>query len=285
MKTEITQNNKLLLHAENDELKSARNVRLSNLIFKIRNFFSKKIVRLVSTLIIIAVILYITLVSDVFIIKSVEITNSTGSSTFSFANSNNIKKSANLLIGQNYFTTNITQTVNEIISKDTFLVKGYSEKVLPNKIKINFYERTPYILYLVNDTYCVLIDDKSFVILNEKDLEKCKTYPKKYSVKLVQIQNSKNEYKAGLNSNSYITENLKDLLPALKEFGIEITSIIIKDNSVEITSSDGKTYYFSFENGFENQLLRFKITMNEIIYKKIDYKKIDLRYDRPVTQN
>jgi hypothetical protein len=285
MRTEITQDNKLLIRIDEQDNEVARKSVFAQHWSKIKERFSNKYLLGFIGTVVVLIIVYISLNLSYFTISNVKVVSAGETSVFLYADEKQIKKSANMLIGQNYFKVNVEEVLTKIVASDTFISHGFFEKEFPNTIVIRLYEREPMFLYQVNNTYCALVDKNTYVLIAENDLEKCVTYSAKYPVPKVSILDSKVEYKVGTNSNTFVTDNLLKMFDTFKYFNFSVSSVKIANNVCEVITSEGKQFLFSLDSDFEEQLIRFRIAMGEIIEKKMEYTVLDVRYERPVIKN
>lgn len=210
--------------------------------------------------------------------------------TILFANKSKIDIEGKKLIGKNYFLVNVSQVLNTIRFSDPFIEKGYFEKKFPNTIEFVLFEREPFIIYQLNSQTCLLLDKNAYVVeikeLKDVENKSCEDLKNKYSLSVIVIENFNDGYKLGEQTNKYYLEKIKQAFPVLEFYKIENPSYLIKENGTfEVIDENSRVFTFSLDETLDEQLIKFKISYEQILEKKMDFKSLDLRYERPVVEN
>lgn len=191
---------------------------------------------------------------------------------------NSLEESAKSVKGMNIFLISV-ENIQAVLREGNGFVKFVTvEKKIPFTLKVSIEEYNPKFLTYSSDK-CVLFSEEGDRI---KELctgcsDECTKYLDRYPA--IHLISS-----SALESSSrliYSTE-FSNILSILSLFGFSIDSISINDGISTFTSSDGHIFLFDLSDDLNIQLNRMYIVGKKINSESIEFKSLDLRFDRPV---
>lgn len=231
--------------------------------------FSKKIKKVLFT-ILLCLIFFISLflIDNFFSIKNVQIVSDR---KFSLANKEE-------LVNKNLLLLNQEQISKKIIKENYLLKTAVVEKVFPNNLKItvSFYE--PCVSLVVNNGYFNLSCDGRILMKSKNILQ------------YLPVIN----YYQKLNSGSFQTgdwidfEDIKKtfyFINKLKEINLNLLTVDIKGQDMLVFNLiDDKQIVFSDNKEMELQDYQLELIIKQFKIEGKNFKKIDLRFEKPVIQ-
>lgn len=196
----------------------------------------------------------------------------------SYTNINSLEKSSLGIKGMNIFLVSVNDVQSTLKEGNGFVKFVTVEKKIPFTLKVSIEEYNPKFLTYSSDK-CVLFSEEGDRI---KELctgcsDECTKYLDRYPA--IHLISS-----SALESSSrliYSTE-FSNILSILSLFGFSIDSISINDGISTFTSSDGHIFLFDLSDDLNIQLNRMYIVGKKINSESIEFKSLDLRFDRPV---
>lgn len=201
-------------------------------------------------------------------------------------------KNSSDLFGQNFFFLNSSKTGNNLKKKFLCLRSITITKYLPNRIKLQVFERQPAVAFVtlkekeasvsalietsatpsadnIKDYY--IVDDEGVVFSKEitgLNLSKIYIYDSKISL--------------GQKLSNDLIGNALKILEKVRSFGMDIKTSLISDNFFIINNSAKPKIVFNLDNQINIQLASLQLILAEAKIDLIDLEFIDLRFDKPI---
>lgn len=182
------------------------------------------------------------------------------------------------VLGENIFLVSPGEIESLVMKSSGFVNDVYVEKNIPFTLKIDVKEYTPRYVGYYSDK-CVLFSEEGQLIL-----EVCKDCENSC------VQDS-SEYSPIYISSDAMLENNKRLIfsneierigEVLKKFGFFVSTISIDNGTTFVGSDDGHTFIFDITDDLDIQLGRLYLIGQKINSESMEFKSLDLRFDRPV---
>lgn len=223
-----------------------------------------KIAKPILFIMITMLIAYILFLVGVFQIKKIEpnmeLTNA------------NIEEVTNQYLGQEYFSLNLANLEKDILNTDRYVKSVRAEKVFPNTVRLKMEEYEP-MSYLEYKGVCYILSKEGVILEEETEYEECIL---ENGIELNSKQNILTE-----NRLIFDTE-LLEIVTLLEKFDWEITAVNFKENLLEFSSHDQKTVIVEINQEYETQLSELYLILEKVNIEGIEYKSLDLRFERPV---
>lgn len=194
-------------------------------------------------------------------------------------------------LGQNYFALDIARLRESVVESSTFIETVYLEKVFPNGVDVFIEEKVP-MLVVEADAKCILISKNNGVILAEnyevddsgdENRIYCEALSDRYQVSIAKL-----EYKfqdtVTERDGFFMFDELFQSIGLMEDNGLDIAHIRMSSERAIFVTEDGRKVYMDLLNDFEKQLKRLVLVLNQSKIDRIEYKEVDVRYDRPVTR-
>jgi hypothetical protein len=185
----------------------------------------------------------------------------------------NFTQITNQYIGRGYFSLNLDNMEEEIKNSSRYIKNVSAEKVFPNKIYLDIKEYQPMSYFEYKET-CYIISEEGFVLEENMEYENCIL---ENGIKLTSKQNILTEDRLIFDSE------LLDIVKVLKEFGWSVNEIEFEENILNVTDGE-KTVTIEVNQEFENQLSKLYLVLEKVNIESIEYKSLDLRFERPVME-
>ena len=193
-------------------------------------------------------------------------------------NDSQLVNSTTSFIGESIFLVKSSDLKEEIVKKNPYVKDISLEKIVPWKLEITIEEHIP--LYISNSLdSCVIFSDEGYKVeeickdCNEQCLERASTFSGIYLSSDTVVSNS--------NSMIFFKE-FSDILQILSKFGYEGKSITLLDGIATIMDTDGHIFVFDITYDLDTQLGRMYLVGEKINTDLIEFKSLDLRFERPV---
>jgi cell division septal protein FtsQ len=214
----------------------------------------------------VVLIIYILTIIGVFKIKEFELENE-------LEYIDNLSTVTNQYLGQGYFSLNLKDLENDIKTYDKYVRKVTAEKIFPNKIKISIEEYEP-LYYLEYKEVCYIISEDGYILEEDLEYEDCSLE------KGILLESND----AILAEGKLIFDlELYKAVKILKEFGWEISKVEFQKNVITIFDKD-KSVTIEVNQEYEDQLSKLYLVLEKANMDGIEYKSLDLRYQRPVME-
>ena len=223
-----------------------------------------KIARPFIITLIIVLIIYLLTIIGIFKIKKIEITKN-------LVYVGNLEQVTNKYIGQGYFNLDLNKLEEDILAYSPYIKSVSSEKIFPNKIMIKPEEYTPMSYLEYNDT-CYIFSEEGIILEENSEYESCKLDS---GIKLESEQNIIADNKLIFDTELYEVSKI------LEEFNIYITNVDFEKNKLELSDGE-KTITLEINKEYENQLSKLYLVLEKVNIESIQFKSIDLRFNRPV---
>jgi hypothetical protein len=196
----------------------------------------------------------------------------------SYTNINKLEESSNSVKGMNIFFVSVGEVSNILKDGNGFVKRITVEKKIPFTLHILVEEYEPtFIGY--SSSRCVLFSEEGGRIeeLCTDCSEECSTYLDVYPA--IHVTST-----AALESDNRLIfrEEIADILDILSVFGFNIKSISIEDGISTLTSLDDHIFVFDLSDDLSTQLNRMYIVGKKINSDSMEFKSLDLRFERPV---
>lgn len=197
-----------------------------------------------------------------------------------YTNVNDLESSLSIFVGKNIFSIQPSDIVKTLVESNGYLRDATVEKILPNKLKIVVKENAPmYVGY--SSEKCILFSEvgkKIFEICTECK-EEC-------------IADSKSDGYISIMSENYLEnenrliyyEEISKIQKLLSTFMYNIYSIGINDGIAVVKDTDEHEFTFDISNDLDTQLARMYLVGQKIDSDMINFRSLDLRFERPVME-
>jgi len=223
-----------------------------------------KIARPFIITIIIVLIIYLLTIIGVFKIKKIEITKN-------LVYVGNLEQVTNKYIGQGYFNLDLNKLEEDILAYSPYIKSVSSEKIFPNKIMIKPEEYKPMSYLEYNDT-CYIFSEEGIILEENSENELCQLDS---GIKLQSEQNIIADKRLIFDTELY------EVTKILEEFDIYVTNVDFEKNKLELSDGE-KTITLEINKEYENQLSKLYLVLEKVNIESIQFKSIDLRFNRPV---
>ena len=191
------------------------------------------------------------------------------------------------ILDKNYFSFNSETTEKDIHSKIPYVKTIIIEKILPNTVNI-LYDR--YIVEMVgelNGDGCYLLSSDGYMldeICDEEESSKdcCVTYAHEEEDRYLKAETLSLSDGVGGRRKLLVMESISDLISIFNSLSLNIANMQITEESFDVYTEDGKKYIFDFNGDLTLQLERLYVVMGKIQGDDMEYKTLDLRFERPV---
>lgn len=178
---------------------------------------------------------------------------------------------------------NITEIQSEILKFSPFVKEVYVEKSFPNKIEVRVVERVPEIL-LLTERECAALDPENIVVelIQITEVDECTQLGTKYKLVTFVSTEIKADFEVGKELTSYESEKMILTKRVVQSKGYVISKIELKEGLYTISLEGEKQIIMSSLQEVEIQLKKFILVVQQIEIDSIQFKTLDLRYERPV---
>lgn len=193
------------------------------------------------------------------------------------------------IYGENYFLFSPTSVSQDMYLDISRLKSVRIEKSVPNGL-IFFVEtyEPKYGAYLKAQT-CNILSSEGIVLeeVCEDDQEVgiqecCKEYAQENSL----IFFSSPDVEVSLLDNDkdrlLILEEIKKVVTVIEAFKYEIEEITLENDILEVKEAEGRIFTFTIADDINVQLKRFMVVVGKVKAEYIEFKTLDLRFERPV---
>jgi cell division septal protein FtsQ len=174
-------------------------------------------------------------------------------------------------IGQGYFALNLNELEQEIQKSDKYIKSVSAEKIFPNKVRLLIEEYQP-ISYLEYKETCYIFSQEGLILEEMIEYEEC--FLEK-GIKLISNQNIIAEGKL------IFDKELSEVIKILSKFGWEISTVNFKENVLEIGDGE-KVVIIEINQDYMIQASKLYLVLEKANIDGIEYKSLDLRFERPV---
>ncbi len=182
------------------------------------------------------------------------------------------------VLGENIFLVSPGEIESLVMKSSGFVSDVYVEKNIPFTIKIDVKEYTPrYVGYYSEK--CVLFSEEGKLILEvcndceSSCVQDSSVYSPIYISSDAILEN---------NGRLIFSNEIERIGGVLKKFGFFVSSIAIDNGTTFVESDDGHTFVFDITDDLDIQLGRLYLIGQKINSESMEFKSLDLRFDRPV---
>lgn len=214
----------------------------------------------------VVLVIYILTVIGVFKIKKIEQKNE-------LEYVENIATVTDQYLGKGYFSLNLEELEGDIQSYDKYVKEVKAEKIFPNKVRLSIEEYEPQ-YYFENKEICYIISKEGILLEENLEYEGCLLE----NGILLEAQDTI------LAEGKLIFDlELYKAVKILKEFGWEISKVEFQKNVMHIFDNE-KSITIEVNQEYEEQLSKLYLVLEKANIEGIEYKSVDLRYQRPVME-
>ncbi len=229
--------------------------------------------RVLPVLLVFLLLIYIVLFSPIFAIEEIEIEG------LDNLERRDMKEVLLPIKGENFFTTDLHKFREGVVKDFVFIKHVYTKKVFPNKVVVEITEREPFLI-AKSDRNCYLIDVEGYVLL--PDEWDCDSLKDVYEVNHIQgpdIDGITFEY--GEKAELYNLDKIEDIVNVLSHYHYDIKEMELKEHVLRVYLSEDRKVVFVLLDDVDLLLKRFIIVHKQLNIEGIDFKNLDLRYERP----
>lgn len=225
-----------------------------------------RIIRPILIAALVFLVIYILTVIGVFKIKSI-------GTTKDIEYANEVYAVFDNYIGEGYFFLNLDTLTEDIYNLSRYIKEVSAQKVFPNSIRIDIEEYIPK-YYFESQNICYTMSEEGLILNEEEEYEEC---GKDIDIMLQSNQNIMSKDRLIFDNEVY------QAVKVLEEFGWEISNISFDRTVLNISDND-KEVILEINDEYQTQLARLYIVLEKINIEGIDYRSLDLRFNRPVMQ-
>jgi hypothetical protein len=229
----------------------------------------KKWFRILRPVIIIALVIllvYILTILGVFKIKKIETKED-------LQYVQNLSKVTNKYLGVGYFILDLDEMEKDITDSFKYVKDVTAQKIFPNKILLEIEEYQPSLYFEYKDV-CYILSEKGIILEQNEEYEECILDD---GIKLNSQQNILAEEKL-----IFGTE-LWEVLKLLEEFDWETTEVKFDKDILEVMDGT-RIITIEIDDEYETQLSRLYLVLEKANIEGIEYRSLDLRFERPVME-
>ena len=189
-----------------------------------------------------------------------------------------LQNSTEEIKGRNIFFVSPSEVQSLLNSQNGFVKRIYVEKRIPFTLYIQIEEYEPKFLGYASER-CTLFSSEGVRIseICKECEDECKENLDRYSSIYISSNASLENEKRLI----YQVE-ISNVLEILKIFGYEISSINISNGIANFESTDSHIFVFDISENLETQLNRVYIVGKKINDENMNFRSLDLRFERPV---
>ena len=225
-----------------------------------------KIARPIIIILLIVLVIYLLTILGVFKIKNIEVGNELKYVT-------NIEQITNRYKGLGYFSLDLENLEEEIQNSSKYVKSVKTEKIFPNKILLEVEEYNPE-LYMEYKDVCYIFSQEGLILEELAEYEKC------HLENGISVKSSQNILADG---KLIFGTEVDEIVKVLEEFGWSVTKLTFEKNVLQITDGE-KAIILEINEEYDNQLARMYLVLEKVNIDNIEYKSIDLRFERPVME-
>jgi hypothetical protein len=225
-----------------------------------------KIARPIIIILLIILVIYLLTIFGVFKIKNIETENQLKYVT-------NIEQITNQYKGVGYFSLNLEKLEEEIQNSSKYVKSVSAEKIFPNKILLKVEEYKPE-MYMEYKDICYTFSQEGLILSESSEYEECKLDNG------VNVESTQNILADG---KLIFGTEIDEIIKILEEFGWIVTTLKFDKNVLEVTDGE-RIITLEVNEEYDEQLARMYLVLEKANIESLDYKSIDLRFERPVME-
>jgi len=183
--------------------------------------------------------------------------------------------------GISYYKLDEEKVKNSITSYTPYVKDITISKLFPSSVKILIIEKKP-ILTVRSGSRCGVIDDAGLCLNKISEDFTCEDLAKLTSTKILQADSLQLSFAINKPISFYDTDLILMTTQMIEQSGYSIESYTYTDETYSFNIESGQQIIFTSLESFELQQKRMLISLSEIDSRKMDFKILDVRYDRPV---
>jgi len=201
---------------------------------------------------------------------------------FNYIDANELKNKLEIKFSDtSYYKLEEEELKNFIISYTPYSKSISIEKLFPSSIKISIKEKIP-ILTIKSGDNCGVIDDIGACLEILSDNNNCASLAQFTSTSILEANELQLTFERNKQISFYDTEMILMTTKMLEQNGYTVESYEYLDETYIFYIESNKQIIFTSLEGFELQQKRMLVSLSEIGNRKLDFKVLDVRYDRPI---
>ncbi|MCD4756255.1 FtsQ-type POTRA domain-containing protein [bacterium] len=176
-------------------------------------------------------------------------------------------------LGEGYFTLDLDELRQDVYEVNGYVKKVSAQKIFPNTIRLDIKEYLPW-YYLEYKENCYIFSQEGLILEKEAEYDVCNLGN---GIQLVSDQNIMAEGKLIFDTEIY------QVVKVLEEFVWEVSIIHIDEDVLRISDGEREIVIES-ANEFKEQLGKLYLVLEKVNIESIEYKYIDVRFERPVME-
>lgn len=196
----------------------------------------------------------------------------------SYINEDEVLVSLQKILGSNIFLVSPSDVKSVVSSKHGFVKDVVVEKKIPNTLRLVVDEYVPKYVGYYQDK-CVLFSKEGS---NIKEICKdCESSCKEESSIYYPVYISSDAILEN-NRRLIFSSELEEISSVLNDYGYFMSSVDIKSGITSVECDDGHSFVFDITDDLDIQLGRMFLVGQKINNESMDFKSLDLRFERPV---
>lgn len=241
---------------------------------KVKRFSLVVTLRKLFPLIILLLFLLLTFVAGVWNVRRVEYVEE----NLLYSERGMLEETFSSFVGKNIFFIDVSDIERDIVEKNSFVKSVVVEKVIPDRIRLTLDEYNPQYSF-VFDNKCNLYSQEGIKIYEicEDCNSDCNSLSDQWKTIYIESNNL-------LDSDGVFmySEEVGNITKVLGEFGYTIDEIGMDKGIATLYTSNRESFVFDLNEGLDIQLARMYLVGKKIDEDSIEFKKLDLRFERPV---
>ena len=233
-------------------------------------------------------LLFLSMLMGLWNIKNYEVYDSQGSEIeekISVMITSYIEKN---VLGLNFFKFDSTKLARDMANEIPYVNSVRVEKVVPNRLVFFVKLFSPKMIAELKGGNCFLLSDRGYVLeelckadesscCKNKSEELSLAYFLSSDVDISELDNSKKKL--------LVMEDIYKVVKSLEMYNYVLKNISFRENILKVGTEEGKLFVFTFSSDLDVQLERLVVVMGKIRGDDLDFKSLDLRFERPVMKN
>lgn len=178
--------------------------------------------------------------------------------------------------------------VTKLVDKSSPYIRYSSvEKIFPDTLKVQITERIPFII-VESAGKCSILDPEGVVVeqyivgSEDTSVSDCNALNETKSLPILTSDDVKAEFKLSEKSSFYDIEKILLVVRALESRDYEVNSIRLELGVYTLGLEGDRQVVFSNKQDTEIQVKRLLLVLEQLDIDDLEFKTLDIRYERPV---
>lgn len=189
--------------------------------------------------------------------------------------------------GKNFFLMKSSEIEEGMFDSISYVKTVKVEKEIPNKLSLFVEVFEESLIAELSDGKCYLLSNEGFmmteVCVEEEDC--CQTYAQEVGYPHLLATGSGLSVDINGKERLLVMVSIEEVMKVVQSYGYLIQEIVLEDEILSVTDSEGHKFVYDLNDDVELQLQRFLIVVGKIQAEEIPFKFLDLRFERPVVKN